>query len=684
MNQGSGTKTVAVWQRALVWGLVWLTGMQPVLSARAAGVTVATGPTTVDVAGNGVPVVNIAAPDATGLSHNRYQSFSVDGRGLILNNGTAALTATQLGGLIQNNPNLVAGGRPAGAILNEVVSPTRSELSGYLEVAGPAASVVVANPYGITCNGCGFINTPRITLTTGVPQVNAAGGLSGLDVRGGDILVTGAGLDASRSDYFALIAHTASLQAGLNAGGEAQVVLGTNRVGADGEVSAQASPAGGPSLALDTGALGGMYANRIRLVSTGQGVGVNTSGLGARQGDITLTADGHLQVGTAVAQGALTAQGRTLTLTGQQQAEGDIRLRGGQGVALTTSGVRAGGGLTVESGGAVTATAAQLSAGVTAAGQVMPGYGVTLSGASLGLGQSHLSGDRLSLRSDGGVSQASGGAWRADSGLTVSGGALSLDGEAGAQSLSLSGTTLDGRGRWQASGALTAQGFTQAGWDGELLAGGPLTVTAQSLENRGTLAGGELRLTTPALTNRGTVSGRQVTVQAGRLQNGGTLAADTSLTVTADGVENGGQLLAGGALTVSGGAVSNRGTVSGGTVTVSGSSLESQGTVQGREQVQLTVTGALNQGASGRLSSGGLLQVSGGSLSDAGTTQARRMALTTGVWQHSGSLSVTEDGRLAVTSLFNDGAVFAGGPLSLTGDYQGAGLLTSDAALSLT
>ncbi|UWH05540.1 hemagglutinin repeat-containing protein [Dickeya fangzhongdai] len=717
--RSSGMKAVKTSQRVLVWVLVWLTGLQPVLPALAAGVTVASGSTALEAAGNGVPVVNIAAPDAAGLSHNRYHDFSVDSRGLILNNGTAQLNPSQLGGLIQTNPNLQ--GRAAAAILNEVVSPNRSRLAGYLEVAGQAANVVVANPYGITCSGCGFLNTPRITLTTGTPQFDAAGRLSGLDVRGGDILIDGAGLDASGSDYFALIARTASLQAGLNAR-DARVVLGANRVGMDGGVTAQAGDGPSPALALDTGALGGMYAHRISLVSTEQGVGVNTAGLSARQGDIRLAANGRLQVGSAIAQGDLTAQGATLALQDQQQAQGAIALSGTQGITLTGSQTRAGRDLTLASDGRIVADGGRLSAGVGDDGAVQPGYGLTLGGSALALGQGQLAGDRVSLTASGAVSQAAGGAWQAGRALTVSGGALTLDGDAGAPTVTVSGGSIRGAGRWQATGELTLDGAGEMQWDGALLAGSGLTVSAGSLSNRGTLAGGTVRLTTPVLDNRGTVSGRQVTVQTPQLSNRGTLSADETLAVQAAArLDNGGSLLAGRGLTIQAGETANRGTVSGGTVTVTGDGLTNSGVLQGREAVSLNTVGWLSQTATGSLVSGGGMTLSTGDMDTAGQLTAQGLSLSAGQWRNSGVVSLdgtltamldglTNSGQLAANGdtrltlgqltnsggvsvrgaltvsgadLYNAGQLSSQGALTLSGNYDGAGSLSSEGALSL-
>ena len=112
-----------------------------------------------------VVTTNIATPVA-GLSTNSVADFDVNSDGTILNNsatnGTAQLGSTAVTG----NPNITAGSE-ADLILLQVTGSTVSDLDGAIEVFGTEAGLIIANPNGITCDGCGFINTNRVDLVTG-------------------------------------------------------------------------------------------------------------------------------------------------------------------------------------------------------------------------------------------------------------------------------------------------------------------------------------------------------------------------------------------------------------------------------------------------------------------------------------------------------------------------------------
>ncbi|MCP4389080.1 MAG: filamentous hemagglutinin N-terminal domain-containing protein, partial [Gammaproteobacteria bacterium] len=269
--------------------------------ASAAGVEVDGGSgTSLDAAPNGVPIVNIARPNSSGLSHNTYRKFNVDPSGLILNNANQTVVNTQLSGQILGNPNL---GAPARVILNEVTSTNRSYLNGYTEVAGQAADVVIANPNGISVNGAGFINTPRVTLTTGLPEIDGFGNLSGFDVRGGDIAIDGDGLNTQLQDFTSIYTHFLRLNAKLHAR-DLDVALGVNQVDYPGRKIVSTGRGTVNRVLLDSSALGGMYANKIVLVGTDQGLGMKLPPeVIASVGDIRISSDGRLVLQKLDAQG---------------------------------------------------------------------------------------------------------------------------------------------------------------------------------------------------------------------------------------------------------------------------------------------------------------------------------------------------------------------------------------------
>lgn len=342
---------------------------------------------TVIKSANGTPQVNIQTPSKAGVSRNDYTRFDVDKKGAILNNSHKNVQ-TNIGGMVAGNPWLAKG--EAKVILNEVSSRDPSRLNGMIEVAGKKAQVVIANPAGITCSGCGFINANRATLTTGQAQMKD-GQLTGYNVERGEVVVEGAGMDTSGADYTDIIARSVKVNAGLWAN-DLKVTTGRNRVDAAHEKIEKGSDdsATRPQLAVDVSSLGGMYAGKIRMVGTERGVGVRNAGaMGAQAGNVTLTADGRIEnSGTVRASDSVNVQtAGEFANGGVLTAANNVTARAG---SLTSSkesvlaaGVKSDGKL-ADAGNLELSTSGRLSAhGQTLAGGTLnaSGQGVDVSGS---------------------------------------------------------------------------------------------------------------------------------------------------------------------------------------------------------------------------------------------------------------------------------------------------------------
>ncbi|EFI4076949.1 filamentous hemagglutinin N-terminal domain-containing protein, partial [Escherichia coli] len=546
---------------------------QPLLPAVGAVITPQNG-AGMDKAANGVPVVNIATPDGAGISHNRFTDYNVGKEGLILNNATGKLNPTQLGGLIQNNPNLKAGGEAKG-IINEVTGGNRSLLQGYTEVAGKAANVMVANPYGITCDGCGFINTPHATLTTGKPVMNADGSLQALEVTEGSITINGAGLDGTRSDAVSIIARATEVNAALHAK-DLTVTAGANRITADGRVSALKGEGDVPKVAVDTGALGGMYARRIHLTSTESGVGVNLGNLYAREGDIILSSSGKLVLKNNLAGGNTTVTGTDVSLSGDNKAGGNLSVTGTTGLTLNQSRLVTDKNLVLSSSGQIVQNGGELTAGQNAM-----------------LSAQHLN-------------QTSGTVNAAENvTLTTT------------DDTTLKGRSVAGKTLTVSSGSLNN--------GGTLVAGRDATVKTGTFSNTGTVQGNGLKVTATDLTSTGSIkSGSTLDISARNATLSGDAGAKDRALVTVSGtLENRGRLVSDDVLTLSATQINNSGTLSGAKELVA-----SADTLTTTEKSVTNSDGNLmldsaSSTLAGETSAGGTVSVKGNSLKTTTTAQTQ-------------------------------------------------------------
>ncbi|WP_257010237.1 two-partner secretion domain-containing protein [Burkholderia ubonensis] len=684
-------------------------------------------------AGGGVPVVNITAPNAAGISLNQYQRFDIDPVGLILNNSLMSGTSLT-GGNVQANPNL--NGRAASVIVNQVTSTGSgyaSLLNGPLEVFGAPATVIVANPNGITTRGTGFTNTIGVTLSTGAPQfLNGVGGAPtdyanakavGYNVTGGHLQIEGnagvngpgAGIEGTVGTID-LIGETIGVNAPLYAGMRINAIAGRQFVtpsaadatgttygtasnGANNSAAAINAANGGAnrSLAIDATAFGAMTAGQIQVISTAAGMGVRSDAqLAANAGDLLLSANGDVSIAGSAAQHQATLQSAgNVSMTGTHVGVGGYTINA-NGDVTSTGTIQSGGKLAVSAGGNVNVANAQANSDVAIAG-----------GANVTLGD---------LQGGGALSVTARGADGAGdvnlNGTTVVTGATTLQ---AARDVNVNGQTN--------SGTLQASAQRNATVNAALQTSGDLALAATQgnvAANAGVKSGGNLALasgqdTTIAAqaTARNAVTvrtGRDLSV-SGSLASGTTFAADIARDASVSGslmVGTDARLDAGRNVDVSGVAiVQHDGTLSAGNdVTGSGSiAFGQRGALSAAHDVALTgkllandlQVDAGNSASLAAVQAGGAFKVTanglagGGDLTFNGSTamlgaadvHAARDIIVNGTLAGGSQVALAAERNVTVNG---GGTVQAVGDLALTaatGSVTSAGTLNSAGALTV-
>ena len=345
--------------------------------------------TTVSTGVGGRQTVNIA-PAIGGVSNNTYSSFNVSKAGADLNNV----------------------GINARTIVNQVTSTNPSLIQGNVNVLGPRANVILANPNGVTVDGGSFTNTGHVVLSTGqvgftdltlapgVVQRNVVlttdrgtitigpGGLSGtlvnLDLIAKQLSINGQvtnDFTSSTSGIRAIVGDsTATYDTSFSPSDNGHDwLIGTSTTGKKSN-----------AVAVDITAAGGLTAGRVQLIVTDQGAGVHSLGkIYANAGDVVVTASGDI----AIADGSLKAE-RDVALTTpgavslqgtQVTAANNVNVQAGN-IALSDdatgpAAVSAGNTVNLTSTGAIANTGSLIQAGTTASDGTTTGGDVVLNAA---------------------------------------------------------------------------------------------------------------------------------------------------------------------------------------------------------------------------------------------------------------------------------------------------------------
>ena len=263
---------------------------------------------------NNIPVLNITKPTNSGVSVNKFNDFNVGKEGLIVNNlNLQDYNITYKSSLsnqhVEFNPNF-RDGDSAKIILNEVVSNSKTLMNGYTEIYGRKADYIVANPNGITCNGCGFINTSRLSLITGNSNI-VNGDIESFKISPtAQLRINGVGVEnfgfysSSPAD---LVSNAIKISGEVLSNSDLRILSGNDKYDWKNQTIFSTDKYN-PEVAVDVSALGGMKARNISIIASQRGFGINLDGnLIADTGNIEITADGEIKVKNLVAQNNIVA-----------------------------------------------------------------------------------------------------------------------------------------------------------------------------------------------------------------------------------------------------------------------------------------------------------------------------------------------------------------------------------------
>ena len=282
---------------------------------------------------NGTPQVDIKTPQS-GVSLNRFIEFNVGPNGLILNNSTTSGVSV-IGQNVTANPNLMVSG-PASTIVTEVTGTAPTSMTGKTEVFGKKAAVIVANPNGIVCNGCAFLNAKSSTLTTGKPIVS--GSRVDLAVTKGTVTIGPAGFQPGAQGgiigrHVILTGPVVTSGQGpandLLVSGGAQRVQGLNGsdLSASPIVAAPSTTAKASPFAIDAAETGTLRGGDVVIRNPEAGQGVNLYGATDVR-SVSATSGGNLFYKDIDTDGAASLAGSEVRQYGQLTAGGDVTING--------------------------------------------------------------------------------------------------------------------------------------------------------------------------------------------------------------------------------------------------------------------------------------------------------------------------------------------------------------------